>query len=189
MKNICERLLPNFILKRDSKTSVFPWILWIIQEQLFCRGSANGWFWNTSAVYLFNKVTSLTAWRHLTVLESGSSTGICEFCEVFRKAFGRKLLSNQVSHDVVFYLFADQCGLQPKINFFGGAIRRRSSQASSMLCSYGNQEETSLSNCGHTCSDLGIGSGRKVRNKKVVKVAWIFLLCNVRLQNFHMPEK
>ena len=36
-------------LKRDSNTGVFPWILWIIQEHLFCRGSTNGWFWNTSA--------------------------------------------------------------------------------------------------------------------------------------------
>ena len=70
-----------------------------------------------------------------------------------------------------FYLFADQWGLQPKTNFFGAAIRRRSSQTSSMLCSYGNQEETSLSNCGHTCSDLGIVSERKGRTKKFVKVA------------------
>ena len=36
-------------LKRDSSTCVFLWILWIIQEHLFCRASANGWFWNTSA--------------------------------------------------------------------------------------------------------------------------------------------
>ena len=36
-------------LKRDSNTGVFPWILWVIQEHLICRGSTNGWFWNTSA--------------------------------------------------------------------------------------------------------------------------------------------
>ena len=36
-------------LKRDSNMSVFLWILWIIQEHLFCSGSTNGWFWNTSA--------------------------------------------------------------------------------------------------------------------------------------------
>ena len=36
-------------LKRDSNTGVFPWILWIIEKHLFFRGSANGWFWNTSA--------------------------------------------------------------------------------------------------------------------------------------------
>ena len=56
-------------LKRDSNTVVFLWILGISQEHLFCRGSMNGWFWNTSAGSLFNKVASLTAWRHLTVLE------------------------------------------------------------------------------------------------------------------------
>ena len=39
----------KLLLKRDSKTGVFPWILWIIQEHLFCTGSKNGWFWNTSA--------------------------------------------------------------------------------------------------------------------------------------------
>ena len=36
-------------LERDSFTGVFLWILWIIQEHLLCRGSANGWFWKTSA--------------------------------------------------------------------------------------------------------------------------------------------
>ena len=39
-----------------------------------------------------------------------------------------------------------------------------------MLCSYGNQVETSLSSCGHICTDIGIGSGRKGRTEKVVKV-------------------
>ena len=37
---------PATLLKRDSNT--IPVILWIIQEHLFCRGSMNGWFWNTS---------------------------------------------------------------------------------------------------------------------------------------------
>ena len=36
-------------LKRDSNAGVFLWILWIIQEHLFCRGSMTYWFWNTSA--------------------------------------------------------------------------------------------------------------------------------------------
>ena len=35
-------------LKRDSSTDFFLWILWIIWKQVFCRASANGWFWNTS---------------------------------------------------------------------------------------------------------------------------------------------
>ena len=36
-------------LKRDSSKGFFSWILWIIQEHLFCRVSTNGWFLNTSA--------------------------------------------------------------------------------------------------------------------------------------------
>ena len=46
-------------LKRDSNTGVFPWILWNIQEHLFCSGSTNGWFWNISAGSLFDEVASL----------------------------------------------------------------------------------------------------------------------------------
>ena len=34
-------------LKRDSNTGVFLWILRIIQEHLFCKGSTKVWFWNT----------------------------------------------------------------------------------------------------------------------------------------------
>ena len=41
---------PKVYLKRDSNTWVFPWILLIIQEHLLCRGSPNGWFWNSKAV-------------------------------------------------------------------------------------------------------------------------------------------
>ena len=50
-------------LKRDSNTGVFLWILKIIQENLFCRASTNGCFWNTSVGSNFNKVASLIAWR------------------------------------------------------------------------------------------------------------------------------
>ena len=39
-----------------------------------------------------------------------------------------------------------------------------------MLCSYGNQVETLLSSCGRICTDLGLGSGRKGRTEKFVKV-------------------
>ena len=39
------------ILKRDSNTGFFLWILWIIQEHLFCIESMNGWFLNTSASF------------------------------------------------------------------------------------------------------------------------------------------
>ena len=36
-------------LKRDLSTGIFLWILWIIQQHLFCRRSANGCSWNTTA--------------------------------------------------------------------------------------------------------------------------------------------
>ena len=39
-----------------------------------------------------------------------------------------------------------------------------------MLFSYGNQVETLLSSCGRICTDLGLGSGRKGRTEKFVKV-------------------
>ena len=45
---IC-KLFKNNYLKRDFNVGVFLWILWIIQEHLFCRGSTNGWFWSISA--------------------------------------------------------------------------------------------------------------------------------------------
>ena len=49
-------------------------------------------------------------------------------------------------------------------------IRRKNSQAPSILCSYGNQMETSLLSCGHARTDLGFGSGKKGRTEKLVKV-------------------
>ena len=39
-----------------------------------------------------------------------------------------------------------------------------------MLCSYENQVEYSLSSCGHTCTDLGVGRERKGRTEKTFKV-------------------
>ena len=47
---------------------------------------------------------------------------------------------------------------------------RRYSQVRSIMCSYGIQVETSLSSYGQICTDLGIGSGRKGRTEKLVKV-------------------
>ena len=50
----------------------------------------------------------------------------------------------------------------------------KKSQARSILCSYGNQVQTSLSSCFHTCWR----SERKGKTEKDVKVWQIFLLCN-----------
>ena len=108
-------------LKRDSKTGVFLCILCIIQEHLFCRGSMNDSFWNTSPGSLFNKVASLTAWRHLTVLDRDPSTYIFlqilrNFYEIF---FAENALST-MSHMILFsfFLFADQWDLFPKSIYF-----------------------------------------------------------------------
>ena len=49
-----------------------------------------------------------------------SSVFLCEFWE--RNIFGETLPSTQFSHDIVFFLFAYQWGLQPEINLFGGAM-------------------------------------------------------------------
>ena len=38
-----------------------------------------------------------------------------------------------------------------------------------MLCSYGNQVESSLSSCGHICTDLGSESVRKEELKNLLK--------------------
>ena len=43
------------------------------------------------------------------------------------------------------------------------------SQARSILCSYGNQVETSLSSCGHTCTHLGILIAGEVAEKQELK--------------------
>ena len=51
-------------------------------------------------------------------------------------------------------------------------VRRRNSQAHSIRCSYGNEVETSLSSCGHTCTNLGNGSERKGRTQKLVKAGY-----------------
>ena len=80
--------------------------------------------------------------------------------------------SNHFSHDgFFFFLFTDQGGLQPKINFLGGAkIKgKRNSPARSILCSYGNQLETLLSNCSHTFTHLGILIAGEVEEKEEMK--------------------
>ena len=48
-------------------------------------------------------------------------------------------------------------------------IRRKNSQARSILCSYGNRVETSLSSCGHTFTHLGILVAGEVEEKEELK--------------------
>ena len=51
------------------------WILWIIQEHLFCRGLQMARSETPLLGSLFNEVANLTAWTHVTVLETEAATG------------------------------------------------------------------------------------------------------------------
>ena len=174
MKNICERLFLNFF-KKETPTQVFCCE--------FCELFRNTYFvkdlrtagsktpvWGS----IFNKVGSQMGWRHLAGLERDSSTGISlwiswNFLERF---FCRTPPSNHISHDVYFFFLqiSEVCSLKSIYLVEQWQIRRRNSQAHSMLYSYGNQVESSLSSCGHTYTDLGIGNRRKGRTEKFVKV-------------------
>ena len=88
------------LLKRDCITGFFLRILWIIQEHLFCRGSMNGWFWNTSPPFhehLFLKnISSGFFWQFqvsslklYSLKETLAKLFICEFCKVFKNIFRR----------------------------------------------------------------------------------------------------
>ena len=64
------------------------------------------------------------------------------------------------------------------------------SQARSIWCSYGHEMETLLPSCGHTCTDLGIGSERKEGTEKLVKVGKFFFYVMVDCKIFtHLKNK
>ena len=75
------------ILKRDSNTGFFLWILWIIQEHLFCIESMNGWFLNTSASFWKHFIAS-DRFRFRTCNfiknETPAKFFICDFCKIFK---------------------------------------------------------------------------------------------------------
>ena len=59
----------------------------------------------------------------------------------------------------------------------------------SILCSYGNQVKTSISRCGHRCTDLDIPIAGEVEENEKLKnlLNWgKFSLRNGRSQNFHI---
>ena len=71
----------------------------------------------------FKKVASLTAWKPLTVLERHPHKYFSVNFEKFLgKLFYRTPPSKHFSHVVVFLIFADPWGLQPKINSFSRAM-------------------------------------------------------------------
>ena len=120
---------------------------------------------------LLNKVASLTAWKHLTVLERDSSTGISLwiFVNILGKLFCRTPPSNHFSH--VFFSscrstrFAACQSVWWSDDKLGEGI-----QALSILRSFGNQMETSLWSCGHTCADLGILIAGEMEEKEELKI-------------------
>ena len=101
----------------------------------------------------FSSVRKRLSHRHFSV----------NFEKFLGKQFCRTPPSNNFSHDVVFFIFADQGDLQSKINSFGGAMVN---QGKEFLCSYGNQVETSLLSCLHTCSHLGILIAGQIKKKE-----------------------
>ena len=48
-------------------------------------------------------------------------------------------------------------------------IRRRTSQARSIVCNYGNDVETSLSSCDHICTHLDMPIAVEVEEQKELK--------------------
>ena len=97
-------------LKRDCNTGVFLWTL-LFKNTYFVVDLRMAGSETPIRGSLFNKVASVTAWKDLTVLERDPSKR--EFREILRKLFCRTPASNHFSHDVVFFLFVDQWGLQP----------------------------------------------------------------------------
>ena len=98
-------------LKRDSNTGVFLWFCVLFKNTYFVKdlwmaGSETP-VWGS----LFNKVASLTTWRHLTVLERDSSTGISLW--VLRN-FQESFLATK-SHMMLFFSFlqiSEVCSLK-----------------------------------------------------------------------------
>ena len=67
----------------------------------------------------FNEVEG---WKSETVRSSHWRCSVKKGVKFLGKLFCRTPPSNHFSHDLVFFLFADRRGLQPKISLFGGAM-------------------------------------------------------------------
>ena len=92
-------------LKRDCNTVVFLWTL-LFKNTYFLVDLRMTGSKTPIRESLFNKVASVTTWKHLTVLEREPSKGIylfiCEFCEILRKIFCRTPASNHFSQMLFF---------------------------------------------------------------------------------------
>ena len=84
--------------------------------------------------------------------------------------FAEHLLAN--TSNMTFFSFfeiSEVCSLKSIHLVEQLKIRGRNSQARSILCSYGNQAETSLSSCCHTYTHLGILIAGEAKEKKELK--------------------
>ena len=110
----------------------------------------------------FNSVRKRLSQRYFSV----------NFEKFLGKFFSRTPPSDHFSHDVFFFFFfqiSAVCSLKSIYLVEQWQIRTRNSQACSILCSYGNQVETSLSSCGHTYTHLGILIVGEVEEKEDLK--------------------
>ena len=61
---------------------------------------------------------------------------LCKFCEIFRMGFLQKNSQQPLLIRCFSFIFADQRGLQPKINIFGGAIVKLEKEFTSPFSSW-----------------------------------------------------
>ena len=94
------------------------------------------------------------------------------------KLFCRTHPNNHFSHDVVFLFsflqISEVCNLKSIYLVEQWKIRRRNSQAHSILCSHRNQVETSLTSCGHICTQqtfAGLQDVLKTFSRHVLKTS------------------
>ena len=125
LKNMCEGLFLNFVLKETPIQMFSCEFCELFKNTYFVEDLQTAGYETLVRGSLFNKVSSLTAWRPLTVLERDCSTVISLWIlwNLLGSLFCRTPPSNDFSHDVVcFLLLADKWGFQSKINLFGGAM-------------------------------------------------------------------
>ena len=124
LKNICERLLPN-IVEKETQTQVLSCELYkLFKNTYFLVYSQTAWSQTPVRGSFFNKLASLTPWELLTLLERDRRTGISPWIlrKFLGKLFYRTPPSNHFLHEVAFFFFSDQWGLQRKISSSGGAM-------------------------------------------------------------------
>ena len=121
--NICERLFLN-IIEKETRTQVLSCeFSKLLKNTKFLEDLQTACCKTPVMGFFFKKIASLTTWKFLTLLERDSHKYFSvNFDKCLGKLFCRTPPSNYFSRDVVFFIFADQWRLQPKINSFRGAM-------------------------------------------------------------------